>query len=172
MFKRDRIPKGKLTLWKGDLLLTYIRSCLDIIGTVSCSRVALRNLFIFCSENFGKVRRGLKKFGEDWKTLIFTFAYILTANAIVRLGTGLSLHPNFRFRICPNFIKSNSLSVRQLVHQAFYDKYVSVYLWQIRPVLKHFQVSISYGQDCLKSFLLLSSFSVMIQVIGKSTHSA
>ena len=61
----------------------------------------------------------------------------------------------------------------ELVYQVFYTKYqVPFYLRRIEPVLKRCEVPKYHDQNCLKDFLLLSEFPMMIHVSAKSAHLA
>ena len=57
------------------------------------------------------------------------------------------------------------------MQQVCYARYqVSFYLWLFGPVLNYKKVPKYYDQDCLKTFLFLSTLPVMIQLSGKSTN--
>ena len=61
--------------------------------------------------------------------------------------------------------------VRQLVYRLYYTRYqVFFYLWRIGHVLIHCKVPKYHDQNSLKTFFLLSSFPVIIQISRKSAH--
>ena len=58
--------------------------------------------------------------------------------------------------------------MRQLLHWLCYVRHqVSFYLWLIGLVLKYWKVPKFHNADCLKTFLLFSTLSMIIQVSGK-----
>ena len=63
--------------------------------------------------------------------------------------------------------------VMQLVYQFCYNKYkVLLYLWLIKPALKHCKVLKCFSKDCLKILILFSTLSMIIQVSEESTFLA
>ena len=63
--------------------------------------------------------------------------------------------------------------MRQLLYLVYYTIHeVLFYLWRIVPVQQHCKILKYYEPDCLKTFLLLSTLPMMIQVSEKSVHLA
>ena len=63
--------------------------------------------------------------------------------------------------------------VMQLVYQFCYNKYKVLFcLCLIKPALKHRKVLIYFNQDYLKFFILLSTFSMIIQVSEENSFLA
>ena len=51
----------------------------------------------------------------------------------------------------------------------FFKTFRTVYLWRVENFLKYWKVSKYYIQDCLRTFLLLSTFWIMTQVSKTSS---
>ena len=51
----------------------------------------------------------------------------------------------------------------------FFKTFRPVYLWRVENFLKYWKVSKYYIQDCLRTFLLLSTFWIMTQVSKTSS---
>ena len=76
----------------------------------------------------------------------------------------LNLTNNSGHRIWNKLEKSSK--IRQEKNQAL------LYLWRLRPEVKHCKVSEYYDLYCLKPFLLFSTLRVMIELWGKSPYFA
>ena len=55
------------------------------------------------------------------------------------------------------------------MRKSSYTRYqIPFCLWQVQPLLKHCKSSKYYEHDCLQTFVLLSTSSMMIHVFEKS----